>query len=98
VTDIISIGKRSDDELLKLAASLESQSEHPIAEGIVRGAEERQISFSPPKNFKAIPGKGAEAIVDGVRLKVVSQTRCGRVYETNVRRMFAGCSHISGTG
>lgn len=72
VTDVISIGDRSEDELLKLAASLESQSEHPIAEGVVRGAEERGIDYSAPKQFRAIAGKGAEAVVDGVRLKIVS--------------------------
>lgn len=72
VTDVISIGERSEDELLKLAAGLESQSEHPIAEGVVRGAEERGIDYSAPKQFRAIAGKGAEAVVDGVRLKIVS--------------------------
>ncbi len=58
--------------MLKLAASLESQSEHPIAQGIVDGAEERGIEFSAPKEFKAIPGKGAQATVDGRTVKVVS--------------------------
>jgi Cu2+-exporting ATPase len=72
VTDIISVGELSEDELLKLAAGLESQSEHPIAEGVVRGAKERGIAFSAPKEFRAIPGKGAEAVVDGTHLKVVS--------------------------
>ena len=72
VSDVIPLGKRSEDELLKLAAGLESQSEHPIAQGIVRAAAERNLSFSPPKDFKAIPGKGAQASVDGTNVKVVS--------------------------
>ena len=57
---------------MRLAASLESQSEHPIAAGVVRGARERSIAFAPPRDFRAIPGKGAEARVDGVAVKVVS--------------------------
>ena len=72
VTDVISLGGRKDEDLLRLAASLESQSEHPIAQGIVDQARERNIGFEAPKEFKAIPGKGAEALVDGTPVKVVS--------------------------
>lgn len=72
VSDVIPLGERSDDELLKFAAGLESQSEHPIAQGIVREAAERNLYYSPPKDFKAIPGKGAQARVDGEDVKVVS--------------------------
>jgi Cu2+-exporting ATPase len=72
VTDVVPLGQQNENELLKLAASLESQSEHPIAQGIVAGARERGIEFGPPKDFRAIPGKGAEATVDGRHVKVVS--------------------------
>lgn len=72
VTDVITLGERSEEDLLRLAASLESQSEHPIAEGVVRGAEERGVEFPPPSEFRAIPGRGAEAVVDGTRLRIVS--------------------------
>lgn len=72
VSDVLPLGDQNESELLKLAASLESQSEHPIAQGIVEGANERKIEFSAPKSFKAIPGKGAQAIVDGRNIKVVS--------------------------
>ena len=72
VTDVIPFGDIEEDELVRLAASLESQSEHPIAAGIVRAAEERQLEFAAPKNFTAIPGKGAGALVEGRSLKVVS--------------------------
>ncbi|MFW6206420.1 MAG: copper-translocating P-type ATPase [Gemmatimonadota bacterium] len=72
VSDAFSLGERSEDEILRLAASLESQSEHPIAAGVVRGAEEREISFPPPDDFSAIPGKGAQGRVEGVEMKVVS--------------------------
>ena len=72
VTDVISLGSQSEQELLRLAASLESQSEHPIAAGVVRSAGERGVAVAPPKEFRAIPGKGAEALVEGVKVKVVS--------------------------
>ncbi|WP_164104482.1 heavy metal translocating P-type ATPase [Candidatus Laterigemmans baculatus] len=72
VTDVVSLSGRSEEDLLRLAAGLESQSEHPIAQGVVRGAQQRGIEYSPPREFKAIPGKGAQALVDGERVKVVS--------------------------
>lgn len=72
ITDVIVLGDRSEKDLLKLAASLESQSEHPIAQGIVDGARERDVEFGAPRDFRAIPGKGAEAIIDGQNVKVVS--------------------------
>jgi Cu2+-exporting ATPase len=72
VTDVVPLDAHNENELLRLAASLESQSEHPIAQGIVAGARERGVEFDPPKDFRAIPGKGAEALVDGRPIKVVS--------------------------
>lgn len=72
ITDIIPLASQNEDELLRIATSLESQSEHPIAAGIVRAAKEKRLSFPTPRDFKAIPGKGAEAIVDGKQIKVVS--------------------------
>jgi Cu2+-exporting ATPase len=72
VTDIIPLANLDEKQLLKFAASLESQSEHPIAHGIVQAAKDRNISFNAPKDFKAIPGKGAHALIDGTPVKVVS--------------------------
>lgn len=72
VSDIVSLNNRSENDILKLAAGLESRSEHAIAKGIVNAAKEREIEFSNPENFNAIPGKGGEATVDGQNVKVVS--------------------------
>jgi P-type Cu2+ transporter len=72
VTDVIALDRVEADEVLRLAASLESQSEHPIAAGVIRSARERGIAFPAPRDFKAIPGRGAEGIVDGAAVKVVS--------------------------
>lgn len=72
VTDVVPLAQLDRDELLRLAASLESQSEHPIAAGVVRGAEESNLSFPSPQDFTSIPGKGAQATVNGQSVKVVS--------------------------
>jgi Cu+-exporting ATPase len=54
-----------EDEVLHLAASLERGSEHPLAEAIVSGAEERGVKFAKTKDFEAITGKGVKGLVDG---------------------------------
>jgi Cu2+-exporting ATPase len=72
VTDIIALADHSESDTLALAASLESRSEHPIAAGIVRAAGERGLQFAAPTEFSAIPGKGAQGIINGRNVKVVS--------------------------
>jgi len=72
VTDIVPLDGRTEHEVLRLAAALESRSEHPIAAGIVGAATERGVKYPAPDGFAAIPGKGAEGRVDGVPVKVVS--------------------------
>jgi len=57
----------------RLAAALESQSEHPIAKGIFEEAKQRELEISETKEFEAIPGKGAKAEANGVEVKVVSR-------------------------
>lgn len=72
VTDIISFSGMDETEILRRTASLESISEHPIAAGIVSSAGEKGIEPIPVQDFKAIPGKGVEGLVQGKRLNVVS--------------------------
>lgn len=59
-------------ELLRLASALEQSSEHPIAVGIMRKVKEDEIEVPKPESFRAITGKGVEAIVEGKEVKVVS--------------------------
>jgi len=73
VTDIVVFDRNvSEKDLLSMAASVESRSEHFIAKGILEAAKQRGISFREPQNFKSIPGKGAEAVVDSRMVSVVS--------------------------
>jgi Cu+-exporting ATPase len=55
-------------EVLRLAASLEQGSEHPLAEAIVSGAEARGVAFAKASEFEAITGKGVMGVVDGKRV------------------------------
>jgi Cu+-exporting ATPase len=72
VTDIVPspAATRGADELLGLAASLETMSEHPLADAIVRYARERKIALVAPEAFQSSTGRGASGAVDGAALVV----------------------------
>jgi Cu2+-exporting ATPase len=72
VTDIVLLGARSESEVLKIVASLEANSEHPIAIGIVKSVEAQGIAPVPVEHFNAIPGKGVEGMIQGKHFRVVS--------------------------
>jgi Cu+-exporting ATPase len=66
VTDILLIGRNKDeDEVLRLAASVEKGSEHPLGEAIIAEANHRSLALSNPLGFVAEPGLGVRAVVDG---------------------------------
>lgn len=72
VTDIIPSEGFSEEEVLVWAASLEQNSEHPIAAGIVNTALERGMDLKSITEFKSITGKGIEGIIEGKKVNVVS--------------------------
>ncbi|HEX2203268.1 MAG TPA: copper-translocating P-type ATPase [Longimicrobium sp.] len=65
LTDVVPSGALAEDELLRLVASAERGSEHPVGEAIVRGAKARGLSLSDATGFRAVAGHGIEATVDG---------------------------------
>lgn len=67
VTDIIPITKISESALLKIVASIESGSEHPLADAIVRKSKDNRIKLSSVKSFKADPGYGITASLSGTK-------------------------------
>lgn len=72
VSDVVAFEGRSEEQVLRLAAALENQSSHPIAAGIVRSAQERDIAPGEVSGFENLPGQGARARVDGTLVRVVS--------------------------
>ncbi|WP_425638628.1 copper-translocating P-type ATPase [Algoriphagus yeomjeoni] len=62
----------SKDELLQVAASLERNSEHPIAAGILLKAKELELKLDEPTNFQNITGKGIKAKLNGNEISIVS--------------------------
>ena len=73
VTDIVSVEGYSITEVLKLAASVERGSEHPVGRSIVEHAKSEGQSLKEPEGFKAIRGKGVSATVNGQRVLVGSR-------------------------
>ncbi len=72
VTDIISFSEMAQDEVLRLAASLESNSGHPIAQGVYNSAVEKDIELAKVEGFESIAGKGVKGTVEGRELMMVS--------------------------
>jgi Cu2+-exporting ATPase len=70
LTDVHATGELPEDDLLRLAASAERGSEHPLAGAIVKGAERRGLPLVEPSAFEALSGLGLTATVDGRRLAV----------------------------
>ena len=74
LTDMVSLDTAySEDKLLQLVASVESGSEHPLAQAIVAEANRRNVQLLPMESFRAIAGKGARAKVDDKSVFIGSQ-------------------------
>lgn len=68
LTDVVSTGGISEEEVLRFAAITERGSEHPLGEAIVKGARERGIVLTDSSEFEAVPGHGVVALIDGKRV------------------------------
>ncbi|HEX8352837.1 MAG TPA: heavy metal translocating P-type ATPase [Pyrinomonadaceae bacterium] len=65
LTDVLPLEGFDEGELLRLAATADRRSEHPLAEAIVVGARARGLALGEPERFAAVPGHGVEALVEG---------------------------------
>jgi len=70
VSDVAAAPGITEGDLIGQAAAVESSSEHPLAKAIVAEAKRRGVTQSPGTDFKALPGRGAEALVQGRRVVV----------------------------
>ncbi|MEK7399236.1 MAG: heavy metal translocating P-type ATPase [Candidatus Poribacteria bacterium] len=80
VTDIISAEGIDSDYVLKMSASVESGSEHPLGQAIVRKAMESGLSLTPLKDFQAMPGKGVMGVLEGKIITVGSAKMLGEIF------------------
>lgn len=70
LTDIVVSADQSENDILRLVASIESTSEHPIADAVVRTAQERNIAYPDPERTQARSGRGMEGYSDGRHVQV----------------------------
>jgi len=73
VTDVLSLGIMDEDNIMSIAGGLEKLSEHPLAEAIVKYAEEEAIDLPEVREFKALPGHGVRGMVEGKNPSDISQ-------------------------
>jgi Cu+-exporting ATPase len=82
-------GDRSADELLRLAASLERASEHPLALAVIKEAEARKLTLAEPQGFQSVTGKGVIGHVEG---RFVVLGNAALLAEHNVENVAPGAS------
>ena len=70
LTDVIAMGDLKEADLIRLVASAERSSEHPLGQAIVEGAAEREIQLVEPGDFQSITGKGIQVTVEGRQVLV----------------------------
>lgn len=73
IVQVTPLNGGGEDEVLRLAASAERYSEHPLAQAVRSAARQRGLSFSDSTDFRALPGLGVSASVDGAQITVGSQ-------------------------
>ena len=92
LTDVVAFEGYDRDDVLRMAASLEQGSEHPLAEAIVQGAQDEGIRLSAPEDFVAVTGKGVCGQVGG---RVVVLGNAKLMGDKNVAFQFA-LAHVEG--
>ncbi len=99
VTDVLQApgASRTSDELLRLAASLEASSEHPLADAIVRYAQERGLDLAAAEGFQSVTGQGAAGIVGGSFLAIGNENLM-RDYAADVSPLRADAERLSAEG
>ncbi|MGE3608590.1 MAG: heavy metal translocating P-type ATPase [Bacteriovoracaceae bacterium] len=65
VSEVKSFSKLSENEILRITASLESMSTHPLAKAVLHYTSSKNIEYPHPSDYRIVPGKGAEGLIDG---------------------------------
>jgi Cu+-exporting ATPase len=97
VTDMVLAPGHDEDEILALAASLETRSEHPLSESIVRHATARHVLVNPPASFESTPGRGVHGVVDGRRV-VVGNAGLMTAHEVDLQALLPDHDRLASEG
>jgi len=99
VTDVVLAPgvSRNADDTLRLVASLESMSEHPLADAIVRRARDRNLALASPEGFQSATGRGATGVVDGSAIAVGNAALMAD-WSVDVTPLRAAAERLAGDG
>ena len=98
VTDVVTLDKTvSQNDLIRLSASVEKGSEHPLGEAVVAEAGNRELTLSEPEGFKAVAGHGVEAQVEG-KLITVGSPRMMKERGLNINQISPDVSRLQEEG
>jgi Cu+-exporting ATPase len=99
VTDVVLApgSPRTAEDLLRLVASLEASSEHPLADAVVRHAKDRGLPLAPAESFQSVTGRGAVGVVSGSALAVGNEALMAD-YAIRVDPLRAEAERLAGEG
>lgn len=97
LTDVVPVAGFTADNLLRIAASADRPSEHPLAQAIVKGAEQQGIASTEPSEFVAVPGHGVETTVAGRRVLLGNRKLMARS-SVDVDRLLSDLERLQGEG
>ncbi len=97
VTDVIAL-QGSDDDVLSTAASVERQSEHPLADAIAKSAEEKQLTLHEVTAFHAMPGRGITGTIGTKTVAIGNRKLAEERKATNIESIDARLSSLEGDG
>ncbi len=97
LTDVIVVNGVAEADALRLAASVEKASEHPLAQAVVEGARDRRLVVGDAVDFQAIPGHGVEGKVDGRRV-LLGNAKLMRDRGVEAGALEAQAQRLSGDG
>lgn len=95
LTDVLT--ELDEEEFLRFVGAAEKNSEHPLAEAIVNGIQERNISLPGTEAFEAIPGYGIQAVVEGKEL-LIGTRRLMEKYDVDAMHAYETMSRLEETG
>jgi len=98
VVDVATEGSLSQDDALRIAAAVERDSEHTIAQGIVKSAEERALKVPKAAQFEAMPGLGVKAVVDGKEFYLGGPAMLKRLALTPAAAVGEAAAHAAARG
>lgn len=98
VTHVQSLGDRSTEEVLRIAASIEASSEHPLAQAIIRHATNKGVKWPECEAFQAITGKGAEASIEWERYYIGNPRLFTEIVQIDIRPWSDAIQHMQSQG